>query len=47
MFEITGKYNKANIYATTVDNASYADESPMAYRRIDEILDTIEPTADV
>ena len=24
MFEITGKYNKAAIYATTVDNASYA-----------------------
>ncbi len=24
MFEITGKYNKAKIYATTVDNASYA-----------------------
>lgn len=24
MFEVTGKYNKAKIYATTVDNASYA-----------------------
>ena len=24
MFEISGKYNKAKIYATTVDNASYA-----------------------
>ena len=24
MFEITGKYNKAKVYATTVDNASYA-----------------------
>ena len=24
MFEITGKYNKAKIYATTVDSASYA-----------------------
>ena len=24
VFEISGKYNKAKIYATTVDNASYA-----------------------
>ena len=26
---------------------STLDESPMAYRRIEEILDAIEPTADV
>ena len=24
MFEIIGKYNKAKVYATTVDNGSYA-----------------------
>lgn len=34
------------IYTTSV-NESTLDESPMAYRRIEEILDAIEPTADV
>lgn len=34
------------IFTTSV-NESTIDESPMAYRRIDEILDAIEPTADV
>lgn len=32
---------------TTSVGESTLDESPMAYRRIDEILDAIEPTADV
>ncbi len=34
------------IFTTSV-NESTIDESPMAYRRIDEIMDAIEPTADV
>ena len=34
------------IFTTSV-NESTIDESPMAYRRIDEILDAIEPTAGV
>ena len=34
------------IYTTSVGESTI-DESPMAYRRIDEILDTIEPTAEV
>jgi RNA-splicing ligase RtcB len=34
------------IYSTSV-NESTLDESPMAYRRIEEILDAIEPTAEV
>ena len=34
------------IFTTSVGESTL-DESPMAYRRIDEILDTIEPTADV
>ena len=34
------------IYSTSV-NESTLDESPMAYRRIEEIMDAIEPTADV
>ena len=34
------------IYTTSVDESTL-DESPMAYRRIEEILDTIGPTADV
>ncbi len=34
------------IFTTSV-NESTLDESPMAYRRIDEILDAIEPTANV
>ncbi len=36
----------AGIYTTSV-NESTLDESPMAYKSIDEILDTIEPTADI
>ena len=34
------------IFTTSVGESTL-DESPMAYRRIDEILDTIEPTAEV
>ena len=34
------------IFTTSVGESTL-DESPMAYRRIDEILDAIEPTADV
>lgn len=34
------------IYTTSV-NESTIDESPMAYRRIDDILDVIDPTAEV
>ncbi|MBQ7378800.1 MAG: RtcB family protein [Clostridia bacterium] len=34
------------IYTTSV-NESTIDESPMAYRSIDDILDTVEPTVDV
>ena len=34
------------IFTTSVGESTI-DESPMAYRRIDEILDAIEPTADV
>lgn len=34
------------IYSTSVGESTI-DESPMAYRGIDDILDTIEPTADI
>ena len=34
------------IFTTSV-NQNTLDESPMAYRRIDDILDTIEPTVSV
>ena len=34
------------IYSTSVGESTL-DESPMAYRRIDEILDVIDPTATV
>lgn len=36
----------AGIFTTSVGESTL-DEAPMAYRRIDEILDAIEPTADV
>jgi RNA-splicing ligase RtcB len=34
------------IYTTSV-NESTIDESPMAYRSIDDIIDAIEPTAEI
>ena len=36
----------AGVYTTSVDESTL-DESPMAYRRVDEIMDAIEPTAEV
>ena len=40
------KKSMEGIYTTSVGESTL-DESPMAYRPIDEILDTIEPTAEV
>ena len=44
----TDEYREAmkGIYSTSV-NESTIDESPMAYRGIDDIHDTVEPTAEV
>ena len=36
----------AGIYTTCV-NSSTLDESPMAYKNIDEIIENIEPTAEI
>lgn len=46
MIEVRGKYNTAKIYTDTADSAT-VDESPMAYKPMDEILANIEPTANV
>ncbi len=40
------KESMKNIYSTSV-NESTIDESPMAYRSIDDIVDVVEPTVDI
>ena len=42
MFEITGKYGTAKVYATTLE-----DESPMAYKDPEDIISNITDTCNI
>ena len=47
MLEIKGKVNTALCYAKVVEDEATLDEAPMAYKRLEDIIDVIKESVDV
>jgi hypothetical protein len=47
MIDLKGKYNTCKIYTDSVDNTSTIDESPMAYKPMEEIINNIKDTVEI